>query len=89
MRNGSVDVTVHSRKRRVTFDKLPGFDFGDERSYESYYMYESDDSQQMVTEDHVALDGKGNGTFSFSVGPDEVTTDADMDALAGALKEVL
>jgi hypothetical protein len=78
VRNGSVDVTVHSRKRRVSFDKLPDFDFGDERNYESYYMYESDDAQQMVTEDHVALDAKGIGNFTFSVGRDEVTSDADL-----------
>jgi len=78
VRNGSVDVSVHSRKRRVSFDKLPDFDFGDDRNYESYYMYESDDAQTMVTEDHVALDAKGNGNFSFSIGRDEVATDADL-----------
>ncbi|HEX3475699.1 MAG TPA: MG2 domain-containing protein [Kofleriaceae bacterium] len=78
VRNAGVDVVVHSRRRRVAFDQLPGFEFGDERNYESYTMYESDDSQQMVTEDHVALDGKGNGAFSFSVNPDEVTSDSDL-----------
>jgi alpha-2-macroglobulin len=78
VRNASVDVAVHSRKRHVAFEKLPEFDFGDDRNYESYYMYESDDSQQLVTEDHVALDGKGNGSFTFSVNPDEVTSDADL-----------
>ncbi|HET9987518.1 MAG TPA: MG2 domain-containing protein, partial [Kofleriaceae bacterium] len=78
VRNGSVDVTVHSRKRRVSFDKLPDFEFGDDRNYESYYMYESDDAQTMVTEDHVALDAKGNGNFSFSIGRDEITSDADL-----------
>ena len=69
VRNASVDVTVHSRKRRVSFDKLPEFEFGDERNFESYYMYESDDAQTMVTEDHVALDAKGTGNFTFSGRP--------------------
>ena len=78
VRNGSVDITVHSRKRRVDFDKLPEFDFGDERSYESYYYYESEESQTMLTEDHVALDGKGNGNFTFSVSPNDVYSDADL-----------
>src|SRR5262249_37202786 len=50
VRNASVDVIVHSRRRQVAFDQLPDFDFGNECNYESYYMYESNDSQQMVTE---------------------------------------
>ena len=78
VRNGTVDVTVHSRKRRVSFDKLAGFEFGDQRNYESYYMYESDDAQTMVTEEHAALDAKGTSNFTFSVGRDEVTSDADL-----------
>jgi alpha-2-macroglobulin len=78
VRNGSVDVIVHSRRRHVAFDQLPDFDFGNARNYESFTMYESDDSQQLVTEDHVALDGKGNGAFTFSVNPDEVTSDSDL-----------
>jgi alpha-2-macroglobulin len=78
VRNGSVDVTVHSRKRHVSFDKLPDFDFGDNRNYESYYDYGSEDAQTMITEDHLALDAKGNGKFTFPITRDQIPSDADL-----------
>jgi alpha-2-macroglobulin len=78
VRSGEVNVVVHSRKRRVRFDQHKEFDFTDDRDYESYSYYESEDSQSMVTEDHVALDQKGNATFSFSVGPNDIYSDADL-----------
>lgn len=78
LRAGEVDVTVHSRPRRIEFDGLSEFQFFDERSYDRYYYGDSEDSQTLVTEDHVALDQKGNGNFSIAVSPDEVTRDADL-----------
>jgi alpha-2-macroglobulin len=78
VRTGEVDVVVHSRKRRVRFDAHKDFDFTDDRDYESYSYYESEEAQTMVTEDHVALDAKGNAAFSFSVGPNDVYSDADL-----------
>ncbi len=77
VRNGTVDLAVHSRRRYVTFDKLPEFQFGDDRD-DSSYMYRSGDSQQIVTEDHMALDAQGSGSFTFSIGHDVVTSDADL-----------
>jgi alpha-2-macroglobulin len=78
VRTGEVDVVVHSRKRRVRFDQHKEFDFTDDRDYESYSYYGSEEAQTMVGEDHVALDQKGNATFSFSVGPNDVYSDADL-----------
>ncbi|HUS30781.1 MAG TPA: MG2 domain-containing protein, partial [Kofleriaceae bacterium] len=78
VRNGSVDGNVYTRKRRVSFDQLKEFDFGDERSWESYYYYESNDSQSMLTDAHVSTDAKGNAAFSFPVSPDDVYSDADL-----------
>jgi uncharacterized protein YfaS (alpha-2-macroglobulin family) len=78
VRTGGVEVAVHSRKRRVRFDAHKDYEFVDERQYEYYSYYESEESQSLVTEDHVALDAKGNATFSFSVGPEDVYSDADL-----------
>jgi alpha-2-macroglobulin len=78
VRNGSVDVNVYSRKKRVSFETLKDFDFGDERNWESYYYYESNDSQSMVTDDHVSLDQKGNASFTFAVSPNDIYSDADL-----------
>lgn len=78
LRAGEVDVTVHSRPRRIAFDSLADFDFTDERSRERYYYGESEDSQTLVTEDHVALDQQGTASFAIAVSPSDVTRDADL-----------
>ncbi|HEY5924417.1 MAG TPA: MG2 domain-containing protein, partial [Kofleriaceae bacterium] len=78
VRTGQVDVAVHSRKRRVRFDQHKEFDFSDDRQYEYYSYYESEEAQNLVGEDHVALDNKGNATFAFSVGPNDIYSDADL-----------
>ncbi len=77
VRNGKVEVTVHSRSRRVSFPSYGEFEFFDERHYEGYYS-ESEHSQNMVTDDHLELDAKGNATLAVSVGPDDVSQDADL-----------
>lgn len=78
LRAGEVAVTVHSRPRRIEFDKFEDFEFRDERRYESSYYYESEASQTLVTEDHLTLDDKGNAKLSVALGPSEVATDAEL-----------
>ena len=77
LRSGDVEVTVHSRPRRVEFPQLPEFQFLDERRYESYYHMD-ERSQSLVAEDQVALDGKGNAQLAVKVGPSDVPQDADL-----------
>lgn len=78
LRDGDVQVTVHSRPRRVEFESLPDFEFRDERRYESYYYYESQDSQTLITDDHLSLDNEGNAELSVPVSPSDITSDADL-----------
>ena len=78
LRAGEVDITVHSRPRRVQFKNLDGFEFSDDRKYDRYYYGESEYSQSFVTEDHVALDATGKATFSIPITPNDVTGDADL-----------
>lgn len=79
LRSGDVAVTVHSRKRSVDFDKdLAEFQFSDDRRYDSYYYDESEYSQQLVTEDHVTLDDKGNATLGIAISPTDVYQDSDL-----------
>lgn len=77
LRAGDVDVTVHSRPRRIAFDKYDAFQFLDERKYEAYYD-ESEDSQTLVTEDKVALDATGNAKLAVALGATDVFGDADL-----------
>lgn len=78
LRSGEVNVTVHSRPRTVDFDGFPDYSFYDERRYESYYYSSSEDSQTLVTEDHLALDPKGNAALAVAIGPNDVSSDADL-----------
>jgi uncharacterized protein YfaS (alpha-2-macroglobulin family) len=77
VRGGDVKVTVHSRPRRVEFEQHPGFEFLDERHYEAYYDY-NEDSQQLVTEDELALDANGNGNIALAISPNDVYADSDL-----------
>ena len=78
VRSGQVDVVVHSRPRQVKFEKYAEFEFGDDRRYDSYSDYESDYSQTMLTEDHVALDDKGNANLAVAISPNDIGSDADL-----------
>ncbi|MDB4963561.1 MAG: alpha-2-macroglobulin domain protein [Myxococcales bacterium] len=78
LRAGNVDVTVHSRSRRVEFPQHQDYRFLDERKYETYYYAESEDSQTLVTEDTVAIDAKGSASLAVSVSPDDIQSDADL-----------
>lgn len=75
---GEVEVVTHSRPRRVEFSGFDGFEFQDDRRYQSYYYGESEQSQTLVAENHVALDAKGNAALSVAIGPDDVSGDADL-----------
>ena len=77
VRNGNVAVTVHSRTRRVDFPGYRDYEFYDARRFEGYYS-ESEHSQNLVTEDHVTLDAKGNASLSVNVGPNDISYDADL-----------
>ncbi|HWO20378.1 MAG TPA: MG2 domain-containing protein [Kofleriaceae bacterium] len=77
LRSGAVNVTVHSRPRRVAFQQHEGFQFTDERRYERYSYYD-EGSQSLVAEDEVALDAKGNASASIAVTPNDVPGDADL-----------
>lgn len=74
---GEVEVAVHMRPRRVAFPQHEDYEFRDERRYDAYYD-ESEHSQSLVTEDHVALDAKGNASLAIAVSPSDVHTDADL-----------
>jgi uncharacterized protein YfaS (alpha-2-macroglobulin family) len=78
LREGDVEVTVHSRPRNVSFKEFDDFDFIDERKYDSYYSYSSSYSQSLVTEDSMALDHEGNASLAVSVSPSEIDSDADL-----------
>ena len=77
LRGGDVEVTVHARGRRVEFPGFEAYSFVDARKYEGYHD-ESELSQQMVTEDHVKLDDKGVSPVHVTVGPNDLTHDADL-----------
>ncbi len=77
VRSGNVDVAVHSRPRRVAFPQHEGFEFADERRYQSFYE-QSEYSQSLVSEDHVALDAKGNAAVTVKLNPHDVSEDADL-----------
>ncbi|MGE3766331.1 MAG: alpha-2-macroglobulin, partial [Kofleriaceae bacterium] len=79
LRSGEVDVSVYQRKRRVDFEgALAEFQFADDRRYDSYYYDESEYSQQLVTEDHLTLDDKGNATLGIAISPTDVYQDSDL-----------
>jgi alpha-2-macroglobulin len=78
LRSGEVDVAVHSRPRRVEFPGFEGFQFWDDRRYQSYYYGASDDSQTLVTEDHLTLDDKGNANLAIDISPSSMYSDADL-----------
>lgn len=78
LRAGNVSVAVHARTRRVEFEKLAGFQFLDERKYDAYSYYESEDSQMLVTEQQVAIDANGKATLSLPVSPDDIPNDSDL-----------
>ncbi|HRC54270.1 MAG TPA: MG2 domain-containing protein [Kofleriaceae bacterium] len=78
LRDGQVEVAVHSRPRQVEFPAFEDFRFQDERRYEAYYYGESEHSQTLVTEDHLTLDSEGNAALSVAVSPSDISTDADL-----------
>ena len=78
LRAGNVSVAVHARTRRVEFDTQKDFQFLDERKYDAYSYYESEDSQVLVTESEVAIDTNGKATLSLPVSPDDVSNDSDL-----------
>jgi len=77
VRGGKLAVTVHSRSRWLRFAGYDEFEFTDGRHYEGYRA-ESMQAQNMVTEDHLTLDDKGNAALSIAVGPNDVAYDADL-----------
>ncbi len=78
LREGSVEMTVHSRPRRVSFEGYDGFEFRDERKHHRYYDYSSSYSQTLITEESLVLDGEGNASAAIAVGPGDVSEDADL-----------
>ncbi len=77
LRSGQVDITMHSRPRRVEFPQHAGFQFLDERRYE-YRYYQDESSQSLIAEDQVALDAKGSASASIAVSPNDVHADSDL-----------
>ncbi len=78
LRAGNVSVAVHARTRRVEFDQHKEFQFLDERKYDAYSYYESDDSQMLVTEDQVAIDANGKATLTLPISPGDIANDSDL-----------
>jgi alpha-2-macroglobulin len=77
VRNAKLAVTVHGRSRRVSFAGYDRFEFADGRRYDGY-RDESLQAQNLVTEDHLTLDDKGNAALAFAVGPNDLAYDADL-----------
>ena len=77
LRSGTVDVTVHARPRRVAFPEHAGYEFLDERRYDSYWG-ESEHSQTLVAEDQAALDAKGDAALAVAISPNDVHADSDL-----------
>lgn len=77
VRAGEVGVTVYSRTRYASFTGFDEFNFTDNRRGDGFYS-ESDASQQLVTEAHMTLDGKGNGELSVPLTPNDISHDADL-----------
>jgi len=77
VRGGKLAVTVHSRSRWLHFVGYDEFEFADERRHDGYHD-ESEHAQNLVTEDHLTLDDKGNAALSIAVGPNDVAYDADL-----------
>jgi uncharacterized protein YfaS (alpha-2-macroglobulin family) len=77
VRGGKVAVTVHSRSRRVQFAGYDEFEFTDGRRYDGYHD-ESEHAQNLVDEDHLTLDDKGNAALAVAVGPNDLAYDADL-----------
>jgi uncharacterized protein YfaS (alpha-2-macroglobulin family) len=78
LREGDVELTVHSRPRNVRFPQHEGYDFDDERKYDSYYSHSSSYSQSLVTEESMALDSEGSATVDVTVSPSDIDTDSDL-----------
>ena len=78
VRGAAVQVEVHSRARYVDFPGYADYDFGDSRRFDGSYNNESLESQNLVTEDHVTLDAKGNADLAVTVTPNDVAHDADL-----------
>ncbi|HSR97571.1 MAG TPA: MG2 domain-containing protein [Kofleriaceae bacterium] len=77
VRGGKLGVTVHSRQRRVSFTGFDDYDFLDGRRYDGYHD-EVEHGQNMVTEDSLTLDDKGNAKLSVAISPNDVPYDADL-----------
>ena len=77
VREGKLAVTVHSRSRRVRFAGYEEYEFIDGRRYDGY-RDDSEHAQNFVTEETAALDDKGGAPVAFSVGPNDVSYDADL-----------
>jgi len=78
VREAPVEVAVHSRPRYVQFEAFEDYDFGDERRWSYDYYNEDEQSQTLVTEDHITLDDKGNGKLKVNIGPNDVYGDSDL-----------
>ncbi len=62
----------------MSFSNHEGFDFIDERKYDSYYSYQSSYSQTLVSEDSMSLDREGKATTEISLSPSDVDSDSDL-----------
>ncbi len=78
LRGAPVEVSVYSRPRYIEFEQFAEYQFADERRYSYDYYGEDQDSQTLVTEDHLTLDDSGNGKLKVAVGPNDVYGDADL-----------
>ncbi len=76
VRDGQVELAVHSRPRHPQFRDFKEFQFYRDRDYggEGYASGE----QMLVTEEQSGLDNDGNASFSISISPEDVATDADI-----------
>ena len=78
LREGEVDMTVHSRPRTIGFSKHEDFRFEKQKNYDSYYYGQSDYSQTLITEDSLNLNNEGQANLAFNLSAKDVDSDADL-----------
>jgi uncharacterized protein YfaS (alpha-2-macroglobulin family) len=78
LRGGSLIWRVYRRSRSISFAKLPGYDFGDARHWESWYDSRSGVSEPLVGENEQRLDKSGRGKLSLRLKKEDFQTAQDI-----------
>ncbi|HXU05341.1 MAG TPA: MG2 domain-containing protein, partial [Polyangia bacterium] len=78
LRGGSLTWKVYRRSRPISFPKLPGYDFTDERQWQNWYDSRSAASEPLVEENEQRLDKNGRGKISLRLKREDFQTAQDI-----------